>query len=52
MTRTKTLLSMLIAIVAMAIAVPAHGQIVAVNQERINADSLRRDFDKRPYFGL
>ena len=52
MTRTKTLLSMLIAIVAMAIAVPAHGQIVAVNQERINADSLRRDFDNRPYFGL
>lgn len=37
---------------AMLSHVPAHAQIVANKGEVINADSIRRDFDRRPYFGL
>lgn len=29
-----------------------HGQIVAPDSLKLNSDSLRRDFDKQPYFGL
>lgn len=35
-----------------ATLIPASAQIVAVPGERINADSLRRDFDNQPFFGL
>lgn len=35
------------------LAVAAHAQIVTTDpQEIINSDSLRRDFDRQPYFGL
>ena len=44
----------LVILLLMAFPVPqARAQIVIpVNQSKIDADSIRRDFDRRPYFGL
>ena len=41
-------------LVALLVSLPAMGQIVTIgrDQEKLNADSIRRDFDSRPYFGL
>lgn len=48
MKRLCLLLAMLLALAAR----PAYAQIVSVAGEKIDGDSLRRAFDKRPYFGL
>lgn len=46
----------IIAIISLAFllaATPAaRGQILSVDGEKLNADSIKRDFDSRPYFGL
>ena len=44
---------LLICFIALTAALPAKGQIINVPDEsRINADSVRRAFDRGPYFGL
>jgi phospholipase A1 len=44
--------SLLILLSSIFLAVTANAQIVSDRQDRIDVDSLRRDFDKQPYFGL
>lgn len=41
-----------IAVVNLLTLTPLCAQIVSVDGEKLNADSIRRDFDNRPYFGL
>lgn len=36
----------------LASVIPAMGQIVSINKDAIDADSVRREFDNRPPFGL
>lgn len=36
----------------LSLAVPAEGQIVAKRGGKFDADSVRREFDRQPYFGL
>ncbi len=44
---------LILALICMVFAIEATGQIVPVSAEaKINADSVRRAFDKGPYFGL
>lgn len=51
----RRLLALSVSILILAVAIPprAHAQIVTPpDKPAINADSLRRDFDNQPYFGI
>lgn len=42
----------IILILALAAPAAAKAQIISVDGEKLDADSIRKDFDDRPYFGL
>lgn len=46
------LLRLVLILSVLPLAFPVSGQIVTVNNERIDTDSMRREFDRGPYFGL
>ena len=43
---------LMMAMLCVSIPEDARAQIVSSTEQRIDADSMRRAFDKRPYFGL
>lgn len=48
----RRLITVLTAIFMALFAVEMSAQILSAGEKRIDADSLRREFDRRPYFGL
>lgn len=48
----RCLMYLMMATLCLSIPEDACAQIVSTTEQRIDADSMRRAFDKRPYFGL
>lgn len=48
----RKLLIFITFLIELAAPFAASSQIISVDGEKLNADSIRKDFDNRPYFGL
>lgn len=48
----RKLLIFITLLIELAAPFAASSQIISVDGEKLNADSIRKDFDNRPYFGL
>lgn len=48
----RCLICLVVATLCVALPEDARAQIVSTTEQRIDADSMRRAFDNRPYFGL